>query len=371
MDFIVKEKTGAAIQAEIDKAFAAGGGRVVLENGVYNSGTLYLKSNVELHISGGAILQGYSDPYKYDDFKHDLMPSAPEKSRKVFITASDAENIAITGAGEINGQGPEFYDRDVPAGAFFKKPQHPRPRMIQFFNCNNVRFEGTNFINSPGWTFWLICCNNVYISKIRVAGHQQMINNDGIDIDACKNVVICDSFFRTGDDCLVLRAMRHLPEKEYICENVTVSNCILNSPCQGIRIGCPSDDTIRHCRFSNITFRGKGTAVLSFHPEHYLRRNCRGYAKIEDLSFNNFDIEANGFAIYFKCEKNINIRGLNRIDFNNFRIKSHQGIVFCGNEKISFNKIRLNNIDAEVAVQNPLQIEFTDNLKMNCVDLSK
>ena len=89
------------------------------------------------------------------------------------------------------------------------------------------------------------------------------------------------------------------------------------------------------------------------------------------MSFNNFDIEANGFAIYFKCEKNINIRGLNRIDFNNFRIKSHQGIVFCGNEKISFNKIRLNNIDAEVAVQNPLQIEFTDNLKMNCVDLSK
>ena len=92
MDFTVKEKTGKAIQIEIDKAFAAGGGRVVLEQGVYTSGTLYLKSNVELHISAGAVLQGYADSDKYDDFKHDLMPTAPEKSRKVFITAADAEN---------------------------------------------------------------------------------------------------------------------------------------------------------------------------------------------------------------------------------------------------------------------------------------
>ena len=371
MDFTVKEKTGKAIQIEIDKAFAAGGGRVVLEQGVYTSGTLYLKSNVELHISAGAVLQGYADSYKYDDFKHDLMPTAPEKSRKVFITAADAENIAITGNGEINGQGPEFYDRNVPVGSFFKKPPHPRPRMVQLFNCRNVTLNGINFIDSPGWTIWMICCQNVYVSKIRVEGHQQMINNDGMDIDGCKNVVISDSFFKTGDDCLVLRAMRHLPDREYICENVTVNNCILDSPCQGIRISCPSDDIVRHCRFSNITFRGRGTAILSYHPEYYLRRNCSGYAKVEDLSFNNFDIEANGFAVYFKCEKNVNIRSIERIEFNNFRIKSHQGIVFHGNEKASFNKIKLNNISAEVAVVNPFQIEFVNNLKINNVDLEK
>ena len=89
------------------------------------------------------------------------------------------------------------------------------------------------------------------------------------------------------------------------------------------------------------------------------------------MSFNNFDIEANEFAVYFKCEKNVNIRSIERIEFNNFRIKSHQGIVLHGNEKASFNKIKLNNISAEVAVVNPFQIEFVNNLKINNVDLEK
>ena len=371
MDFIVKEKNGSAIQQAIDEAFACGGGKVILESGVYPSGTLYLKSNVELHVPAGAVIQGYSDYNLYDDFSHPDYPTTPENCRKALLVACEAENIALSGNGEINGQGPLFYDRNVPEKSFYKRPATPRPRLVQFFGCKNVTVNGINLIDSAGWSMWMVNCRNVYVSKIRIEGDQRMMNNDGFDIDACSNVTISDSFFKTGDDCLVLRAIRRNKTDQFVCENVTVNNCILNSPCQGIRIGCPSDDTIRHCRFSNITFRGRGTAILSYHPEYYLRRNCTGYAQVEDLSFNNFDIEANGFAVYFKCEKNVNIRSVERIEFNNFRIKSHQGIVFHGNEKASFNKIKLNNISAEVAVVNPFQIEFVNNLKINNVDLEK
>ena len=109
MDFIVKEKNGSAIQQAIDEAFACGGGKVILESGVYPSGTLYLKSNIELHVPAGAVIQGYSDYNLYDDFSHPDYPTTPENCRKALLVACEAENIALTGNGEINGQGPLFY----------------------------------------------------------------------------------------------------------------------------------------------------------------------------------------------------------------------------------------------------------------------
>lgn len=370
MELFVTEKNGAAIQRAIDTVFAAGGGKVTLDCGTYPSGTLYLKSNVELHIPAGSVILGGSSHEDYDDFCHPEYPTTPERCRKALIIACEAENIAITGNGEINGQGPLFYDRNVPAGSFYKRPATPRPRLISFFGCRNVTVNGINLIDSAGWTIWMVNCQNVYVSKIHVEGDQHMMNNDGFDIDACCNVSISDSFFKTGDDCLVLRSIRRHPDQDAICENVTVSNCILNSPCQGIRIGCPSDDIIRHCRFSNITFRGRGTAILSNHPAFYLRKDCTGRADISDLSFNNFDIDANSYAVYLHCTPGINIKGIKRLSFNNFRINSRQPILISGHAGAVFSDIELNNISGTVRENSALVTQFVRNLKINNVDLS-
>lgn len=371
MELFVTEKNGAAIQHAIDKIFAAGGGKVTLENGVYPSGTLYLKSNVELHIPAGAVILGSANHEDYDDFTHPDYPTTPENSRKALIIACEAENIAVTGNGEINGQGPLFYDRNVPAGHFYNRPATPRPRLISFFGCKNVTVNGINLIDSAGWTMWMVNCKNVYVSKIRIEGDQHMMNNDGFDIDCCSNVTVSDSFFKTGDDCLILRAIRRNKTDKFVCEYVTVSNCILNSPCQGIRLGCPSDDTIQHCRFSNITFHGKGTAILSQHPERYLRRDCTGYADISDISFNNFDIEStNGFAVYLKCIEGINIKGINRLTFNNFRVKSRFPFLIEGHAGSIIGDIILNNISGTVNNETPLITKYVRNIKMNNVDLT-
>ena len=371
MEFIVTEKNGMAIQRAIDAAFAAGGGKVTLECGTYPSGTLYLKSNVELHVPAGAVIQGYADHTKYDDFIHPDYPTTPEFCRKALLIACEAENITLSGNGELNGQGPLFYDRNVPAGHFYNRPATPRPRLISFFGCKNVTVTNINLIDSAGWTMWMVNCKNVHVSKIRIEGDQYMMNNDGFDMDGCSDVTISDSFFKTGDDCLVLRAIRRKADEEVVCENVTVSNCILNSPCQGIRMGCPSDDTIRHCRFSNITFRGRGTAILSQHPSRYMRSGTPPNAEISDISFNNFDIEsANGFAIHLLCQPGINIRGIKRISFNNFRIASRMGIMLSGHAKSIFSDIKLNNISGTVLAESALTTQFVRNLKMNNVDLS-
>ena len=220
MKIIVTEKTDAAIQRAIDTAAEAGGGKIILEPGVYLSGTIRLRSNIELHIPAGAKIQGHDKPELYDDFEH---PAGvyPENSKKALLVCADAENVSVTGKGEINGAGPAFYDTNVAPDEFFAKPPHPRPRMVQFSKCRNVLFEGVSFVDSPGWTFFLSECEDINISRIRIDGCQRMINNDGIDIDSCKRVTVSDSFFRTGDDCLILRAIRKDKTTSAICEQRT------------------------------------------------------------------------------------------------------------------------------------------------------
>ena len=97
-DFVPPAHDGRGIQAAIDAAAAAGGGRVALEPSTYPSGTLYLKSNVELHLPEGATILGYDAPDRYDDVDDPRIGKLPEKSKKVFIAAFDATNVSITSA---------------------------------------------------------------------------------------------------------------------------------------------------------------------------------------------------------------------------------------------------------------------------------
>jgi len=366
MEYIVSEKTGKAIQEAIDEATKAGGGRVRLEPGVFLSGTIYLKSNVELNIPAGSCIQGYDKPERYDDFTDPGFEAvSPEGSKKCLIACANAENVSITGRGEINGAGPAFYDRNVPEGAFFAKPPYPRPRMIQFFNCRNVLFSGVSFIDSPGWTFWLIACEDVNITTVRVVGCQQMINNDGIDIDGCRRVTVSDSFFRTGDDCIILRAIRKKLDVPVVCEEIMVNNCVLDSRCQGIRIGCPSDDTIRNSTFSHMTFRGEGSGIHCECPLRYLRKGCEGYLKVSDIHFNDIDITTGRYPIRICCEGGIKLRELARISFTNITFKAKLPLWIEGTAATVIDGVTFDNVSGTVESEIPMVTRYVRNLKLD------
>ncbi len=366
MDITVKN---GMIQQAIDAVHAGGGGRVVLEAGVHPYATIYLKSNVELHLTAGARLQGSSNPSDYDDFSTEL-PNSPEGSRKCLLAALDAENIAVTGPGEINGAGPDFYDRNVPEGSFFAKPPHPRPRMVQFYRCRNIRLEDTSFIDSPGWTMWLADCENVNIHRVKVEGNQQMINNDGIDIDACRNVSVSDSFFKTGDDCFILRAIPKSPDREPVCENVTMTNCVLDSRCQGIRVGCPSDGTIRNCTFSNLVINGRGNGININNPKRYLRQGCQGNMNLHDVTFNNLTINSGRVPIWINVEEGIRLRSLGRMTFSNIRIKAPQPIRLDGCPETYIENVRFSEIYAEISGNTPIAATYCRRLTLNQVELN-
>lgn len=206
--FKVRGETGADIQKQIDKAFAAGGGKVVVPDGVYNVGSIRLRSNVELNLAKGALILGADNSDGYESFPEEVSSMRPCNSSKVLIYAYDEKNIAITGDGIIDGQGPKFFDVSKVVKGYYPKPPVERPVMVRFYNCDDIRIEDVTFSESPNWTMFLRLCNDVSISGITITADQKMINNDGIDIDACRHVRISDANIKTCDDCIILRAMR-------------------------------------------------------------------------------------------------------------------------------------------------------------------
>lgn len=364
MDILVSEKTGSAIQRAIDTAANAGGGRISLEPGNYPCASIRLRSSIELHIPAGARLLGSANPDDYEDFRDPRFDAvAPEGSRKCLLSCLDAENVSVTGDGEIDGQGPMFYDRNVPPGQFFAKPPVPRPRMVQFFHCRNIRFEGVTFRDSPGWTMWLIDCEDVRIHRIRIDGCQQMINNDGIDIDSCRRVTVSDSFFRTGDDCLILRAIRRDTAIQSLCEHVVVTNCVLDSRCQGVRVGCPSDDTIRHCLFSNIVCRSRN-GIFCENPVRYLRKNCTGYLQASDIRFEHWDLECTEYPLRISVEAGITLRGLERLEFRDFRFRSREPVYLCGNAATPLRDIVLRDFSGTTTGDTPIVAKCVERLRL-------
>lgn len=368
--YTVRGNTGADIQKMIEKAYARGGGKVVVPAGVYNVGSIQLKSNVELHLEKDAVLMGADSSEAYDDFPDDVCAIHPENSRKVLLYAYDAQNIAVTGEGMIDGRGPEFFDVAAERNGYYPKPPVERPRMVQFFNCDGITLEGVTFKDSPCWTMFIRMCRNIEVKGITITADQKMINNDGIDFDGCNHVRVSGSRFKTCDDCIVLRAMREYAGQHVVCEDVVVNDCVLDSRCQTIRLGCPSDDTIRNATFRNITASGNN-GIFADYPVRYLRPDDEGYMDISNIVFDNYHGEFDGSAVQIVSAPGVKIRRADGIVFRNFDVKSAGHLRFIGNEGHEIGYVLLEDFKAEVAVSDsPIIVKGCNGLKFKNVTLN-
>jgi len=367
-----KTMNTAAIQAAIDACYEAGGGRVVCGPGDFLTGSLVLKSNVELHLVSGCRLVGSTDLDDYEAFAADgfRAENAPENCIQSIVCAVRAENIAITGPGEINGSGLAFYDTENMSGRFFSKPSTPRPRIVMFYECRNVRLEDASFIDSPCWTCWLMKCDQVCIRGLRILGDQRMINNDGIDLDCCRDVTVSDCIIRTSDDCLVLRAIRRVFEEPMPCENVTITNCTLDSWCQGIRIGCPGDGVIRNATFSNLTIQSENHGITIDNPHRYLRDEGRGTADVHDILFSNVRIECAGLPIQVRVEDGIELIRLSDLSFSDFRIRSGGPCTVTGSPETTIRNVVFNNVQIETTGEDAVHFRHCEGLRLTNVELS-
>lgn len=237
------------IQRTIDLCHEAGGGTVYFPSGSYLAGSILMKSGVTLYLDAGSVLLG-----------SDRMTDYP---LGYLLYAEDAENIVVTGTGCINGQGTAYWVTGQelrPENAwrkgwgevahYYSKTLERPKRMICFSGCKNVRIENVELKNSFSWTLHLLSCDDVFIHGVRISNPVEGSNTDGIDIDSSQNVTVSDCHIVTGDDAIVGKNT-NIEGRKRPAGNITVTNCILTTPCNAFKIGTETQDDIKNVVFSN------------------------------------------------------------------------------------------------------------------------
>ena len=270
-------KDTRSIQSAIDATAASGGGTVHVPPGTYLTGTLFLRSHITLHLEAGATLLGSPDraDYNADDcFPENNVFACEKATGGHLLIAYRCRNVAITGEGCIDGNSLSFFDSAScnlslgnmacrAAGEHFDIPSHPGTRlgqMIQFTLCENVQLRGVRLCNPSYWTLFLHGCRAVRIDGLSIENPPQTPNGDGIDIDCCERVTVSNCIIKTSDDCITLRANETPLGGPFPCRDITVTNCVLSSRCNAIRIGV-GNGTISHCLFSNIAITDTRTGI--------------------------------------------------------------------------------------------------------------
>jgi polygalacturonase len=225
-----------AIQKAIERCAGAGGGTVYLPPGRFLSGTIYLKSGVTLRLDAGCTLLGSTSLRDYPVKVPALRSYTDNYTDKSLIYGEKLERVAITGRGVIDGQ-----------GAAFKGPYKVRPYMIRLIECRDVTVEGVTIKDSPMWVQHYLACDDVRISGITVKSHVNA-NNDGIDIDSCRRVIVTGCNVDSGDDAIVLKSTSARP-----CTEVVVSDCVLRSTCNALKMGTESNGGFQNIVLSGCT----------------------------------------------------------------------------------------------------------------------
>lgn len=365
------------INAAIRKCHDEGGGTVLVPAGEYNTGTIELLSNINLHLEPGAVLSGSKDTL---DYRALVSPIFHEGyTHYGLIYATNAINISITGAGHLNGNGTWFMHDLSHVNNFFsidKKLTRQgssymkegtisedgplsydyRPGMLfTFDHCENIHLTDFNIDDAPEWTMRIGDCDNVAIRGISIRNNPLIPNNDGINCTSSSNIRIADCYIFTGDDAIAINgyekedsAKDSIGNKSDMAGNVTVSNCILSSRSSCIRIG---DGTrlIKNLLFENIVMYASNRGIGIF---------ARNNSDIEDIIFSNIVINnrifsgnwwGKGEPIHISSVKDQNSGNggkIKNIHFSNIIATSETGIIIYGSpegciEDIYFDKISL------------------------------
>jgi len=255
-----------AIKKAIAACSQAGGGRVVVPAGNYLTGAVQLRSNVNLHISRGATLRFSHDPQLYLPVVYTRWEGVECMNYSPLIYAYDQENVAVTGAGTIDGQGSreswwlwtgrqmparkrliEMGENDTPVNErIFGEGGWLRPNFVQFCKCRNVLIEGITVQNSPMWQIHPVLSSNVTVRGVTMNSHGP--NNDGCNPESCRDVLIEDCLFDTGDDCIAIKSGRNRDGRRVgvPSEYIIIRNCRMKDGHGGVTIGSEASGGVRN-----------------------------------------------------------------------------------------------------------------------------
>ena len=298
-----------AIRNAID-ACARHGGRVVVPAGEFFTGPIHLKSRVNLHLNPNAVLKFNTDPKAYLPVVFTRFEGVECYNYSPFIYAFGQKNVAVTGEGTLDGQVTEenwlrwkgkkggtnnqtaannrlkkMADDGVPVEQRrFGEGDYLRPNFIQFIRCRNVLIEGVRIRRSPMWEIHPVLCTNVIVRGVDIVSHGA--NNDGCDPESCRDVLIENCLFDTGDDCIAIKSGRNADGRRVGVPsvNLIVRGCTMKDGHGGVTIGSEisgscSNVFAENCTMSspNLTcaLRLKSNAVRGGVLQNIFMRNVK------------------------------------------------------------------------------------------------
>lgn len=333
-----------AFAKAIDALSAKGGGRLIVPQGVWFTGPITLKSNINMHLKKGAVIlfSPDLDLYKLVDTSFEGLDTRRCQSP---ISGMNLENVAITGNGVIDGNGeywrpvkrekvtdsqwkaftsrggafktPKFWfpsegalkgsemaDMNVPTGvrseAEWNSIKHYlRPVMVSLIDCKNVWLKGVIFQNSPAWNIHPLMCENVLVEDVLVRNPSFAQNGDGIDLESCKNALIVNSTFDVGDDGICIKSGKDADGRRrgIPCENVIVNGCTVFKGHGGFVVGSEMSGGVKNIYVSDCQFLGTDVGL------RFKSTRGRG-GVVENIYINNismFDIQTDAitFDLYY------------------------------------------------------------------------
>lgn len=259
-----------SIKKAIEKCSKEGGGKVLVPNGKFLTGPIHLDNNVNLHLEEGAELLFSTNPDDFYPLVHTSFEGLQLMNYSPLIYAKGKKNIAVTGKGTLNGQAStdnwwtwkgsanygfvkgmpsqldqnnlpalmEMADKNVPVDQrIFGNGRYLRPNFIEPFECENVLIQGVKIVNAPFWIIHPMLSKNVIVDGVNIQSHGP--NNDGCDPEYSQNVLIKNSIFNTGDDCIAIKAGRDEEGRRVgiMTENIIVRDCKMVDGHGGVVIG--------------------------------------------------------------------------------------------------------------------------------------
>ena len=357
--------TAAVNQKAINKAIAAcskaGGGRVIVPEGTFNTGAITLLSKVNLHVEKGGVL--------LFAFQPELYPIVPTRwegldcyNLQPCVYAYKQTDIAITGEGTIDGGGEnatwwKWCGKDTYGwkkgevgqnqgararllkyaedGVDMKERRFTakdglRPQLINLYSCENILIENVTLLRSPFWVIHPLLCKNLTVRGVQITNDGP--NGDGCDPESCDGVLIENCFFNTGDDCIAVKSGRNNDGRLWNkpSENIIIRNCMMKNGHGGVVIGseitggcrnlfaenCKMDspDLDRVVRIKTNTCRGGiieniyarnievgqcGESVLKINLDYEPREICcRGFAPtVRNVNIENITCQKSKYGV--------------------------------------------------------------------------
>jgi polygalacturonase len=387
-----------AFKKAIDACNKAGGGRVVVPEGNFFSGPIHLKSNVNLHLAKGSKILFSTKPEDYLPLVYTRWEGVELMNYSPLIYAYEQKNIAITGEGILDGQasaqnwwpwkgnkehgykqGPNQNDKDKRPALFamaarnvpvserkFGTGFYLRPQFIQPYKCDNVLIEGVTVVNSPMWNINPVLCNNVIVRKVTI--NSDGPNSDGCDPESCKNVLIKDCYFNTGDDCIAIKSGRNEDGRRINVpsENIVIQGCTMANGHGGVVIGSEISGGVRNvfaenCKMNSPeldrALRIKTSSARGGVTENVYLRNIEvGQVKEEVIIATMLYEDAGNF-----------MPTIRNIEVKNMTVKQGGkiGVLLEGYKESPVQNIRLINVDIN-GVKTPYKfinatnVQFTD-----------